>query len=85
MRVPVTISHPPALFETAYVNVMKMPPAHGRSWIVLYRDDASGVTEGRALSRDPSKQLAAFFREQILRRCGAIKEAGLPCTKRLND
>ena len=74
MHIPVTISHPPALFEKVYVDVMKMPPACGKNWIVLCRDDASGVTEGRALSRDSSKQLAAFFREQILYRYGAIRE-----------
>ena len=74
MHIPVTVSHPPALFEKVYVDVMKMPPACGKNWIVLCRDDASGVTEGRALSRDSSKQLAAFFREQILYRYGAIRE-----------
>jgi hypothetical protein len=74
MHLPVTISNPPALFEKVYVDVMKMPSAYGKNWIVLCRDDASGVTEGRALPRDSSKQLAAFFKEQILYRYGAIRE-----------
>ena len=73
MHLPVTVSQPAALFEKVYVDVMKMPPAHGMNWIVLCRDDTSGVTEGRALPNDTSKHLAAFFREQILYRYGAIR------------
>ena len=74
MHIPITVSQPAGLFEKVHVDVMKMPPAHGMNWIVLCRDDSSGATEGRALPRDPSKHLAAFFREQILYRYGAIKE-----------
>lgn len=74
MHIPVTVSQPAALFEKVHVDVMKMPPARGMNWIVLCRDDSSGVTEGRALPRDTSKHLAAFFREQILYRYGAIRE-----------
>jgi hypothetical protein len=74
MHIPVTVSQPRALFEKVHVDVMRMPPARGMNWIVLCRDDSSGVTEGRALPKDTSKQLAVFFREQILLRYGAIGE-----------
>lgn len=74
MHIPVTVSQPTALFEKVYIDVMKMPPANGFNWIVLCRDDVSGVTEGRALSRDTAKQLAAFFRDQILLRYGSVRE-----------
>jgi hypothetical protein len=74
MHTPVTISQPNALFEKVHVDVMKMPSAQGMNWIVLCRDDPSGATEGRALPKDTSRHLAAFFREQILYRYGAIQE-----------
>ena len=66
MHIPVTVSQPAALFKKVHVDIMKMPPARGMNWIILCRDDSSGVTEGRALPRDMSKHLAAFFQELSL-------------------
>ena len=55
-------------------HLPKKPPAHGMNWIILCWDDISGITEGRALPKDNSKNIATFFREQILLRYGAIGE-----------
>jgi hypothetical protein len=53
---------------------MKMPEAGGKKWIVVCREDISGVCEAQALAKDNARNIALFFREQILYRYGAIPE-----------
>ena len=74
MHVPPTISRPTALFSKVYLDVMKMPEAQGKNWIVACRDDLSGTAEGRALASDNAKALASFFVEQIVFRYGTVGE-----------
>lgn len=74
MHIPIHVSRPPALFSKVYLDVMKMPTAQGKNWIVGCRDDLSGTTEGRALASDTSRALASFFIEQIIFRYGTVGE-----------
>ena len=74
MHIPVTVSQPVALFSKVYLDVMKMPEAQGKNWIVACRDDLSGVSEGRALASDKARALASFFIEQIIFRYGTVGE-----------
>ena len=46
MHILVNISQPVALFHKVYLDVMKMPEAKGKNWIVACRDDMSSVSEG---------------------------------------
>jgi hypothetical protein len=69
MHILPTISRPLTLF-----NVMKMPEAQGKGWIVACRDDLSGVSEGRALASDNARAIALFFIEQIIFRYGTVGE-----------
>ena len=71
-HIPVTISHPGALFSKVYLDVMKMPEAQGKNWIVVCRDDTSGASEGRALKSDKARALASFFVEQVVFRYGTV-------------
>ena len=34
MHIPITVSHPPALFSKVYLDVMKMPKARGKEWLI---------------------------------------------------
>ena len=74
MHVPITISQPVALFSKVYLDVMKMPEAQGKNWIVACRDDLSGNAEGRAIASDNARALASFFIEQIIFRYGTVGE-----------
>ena len=74
MHIPVTVSRPLTLFAKVYLDVMKMPEAQGKNWIVICRDDLSGNPEGRALAADNSKALAQFFIEEIIFRYGTVGE-----------
>ena len=74
MHIPITISQPIALFSKVYLDVMKMPEARGKNWIVACRDDLSSVSEGRALASDNAKALASFFLEQVIFRYGTVGE-----------
>ena len=74
MHIPIQPSLPKGLFQKVYLDVMKMPEAQGKSWIVACRDDLSGVTEGRAIASDNAKTLAKFFKEQIIYRYGTVEE-----------
>ena len=74
MHIPVTISHPPCLFSKVYLDVMNMPPARGKRWLVGCRDDLSGVTECKALARDTGKAICKFFLKRIILRYGMVQE-----------
>ena len=74
MHLPISISQPRRLFSKVYLDVMKMPKARGRQWLVACRDDLSGVTEGEALKRDTAKAIAKFFYYQIILRYGNVIE-----------
>ena len=74
MHLPVTISHPPLLFSKVYLDVMKMPTARGKRWIVACRDDLSGITECKAIARDQAKVITKFFLHRIILRYGNVQE-----------
>jgi transposase InsO family protein len=74
MHLPVTVSHPPCLFSKVYLDVMKMPPARGKEWLVACRDDLSGITECKAIKHDRSKIIAQFFLKRIILRYGIVQE-----------
>jgi RNase H-like domain found in reverse transcriptase/Integrase zinc binding domain len=72
LELPPTISTPTTLFEKVYIDVMVMPPSAGFHFIVVAKDDLTGVTEARALRLNNSQSLAKFFWEQIYCRYGSI-------------
>ena len=74
MHIPVTVSHPPSLFSKVYLDVMSMPLARGKRWLVSCRDDLSGVTECKAIARDKAKVIAEFFLKKIILRYGIVWE-----------
>ena len=74
MHIPVTISHPPCLFSKVYLDVMNMPLARRKRWLVGCRDDLSGVTECKALVRDTGKAICQFFLKRIILRYGMVQE-----------
>ena len=74
MHIPITISHPPSVFSKVYLDVMKMPPAKGKQWLVSCRDDLSGITECKAIARDKAKVIARFFLKRIILRYGTVQE-----------
>ena len=74
MHIPVTISHPPCLFSKVYLDVMKMPLAKGKQWLIGCRDDLSGVTECKAIAKDRAKVIAHFFLKRIILRYGIVQE-----------
>ena len=74
MHLPITMSHPPQLFSKVYLDVMHMPKARGKQWLVACRDDLSGVTECKALARDRAKAIAKFFYHRIILRYGIVQE-----------
>ena len=74
MHQPITVSHPPQLFSKVYLDVMKMPKAKGKQWLVACRDDLSGITECEAMGRDNAKNIAQFFLERIILRYGMVQE-----------
>ena len=74
MHIPITVSRPLALFHKVYLDVMKMPEAQGKNWMVACRDDMSGVSEGRALASDNTCALASFFIEQVIFCYGTVDE-----------
>ena len=74
MHIPITISHPPHLFSKVYLDVMNMPLARGKHWLVSCRDDLSGVTECKAIARDKAKVIAQFFLKRIILRYGIVLE-----------
>ena len=74
MHIPITVSHPPSLFSKVYLDVMSMPLAQGKRWLIGCRDDLSGVTECKAIARDQAKVIARFFLKRILLRYGIVQE-----------
>ena len=46
MHIPITVSQPVTLFYKVYLDVMKMPEAQGKNWIVACQDNLSAVVEG---------------------------------------
>ena len=74
MHIPITISHPPSLFSKVYLDVMKMPLAYGKQWLIGCRDDLSGITECKAIARDKAKVIAKFFLKRIILRYGIVQE-----------
>jgi len=74
MHIPIETTLPSILFQKVYLDVMKMPEAGGKKWIVMCREDIAGVCEGRALAKDNARSIAVFFKEQILYRYGAVAE-----------
>lgn len=74
MHIPITVSQPTALFCRVYLDVMRMPEAQGKKWMVACRDDISGTTEGRALASDKARAIASFCIEQIIFRYGTVIE-----------
>ena len=74
MHQPITISHPPQLFSKVYLDVMKMPEAYGKQWLVACRDDLSGITECKALGKDNAENIASFFLKNIILRYGMVQE-----------
>jgi transposase InsO family protein len=74
MHIPITVSHPPRLFSKVYVDVMSMPLARGKRWLINCRDDLSGVTECKAIARDKAKVMARFFLKKIILRYGIVLE-----------
>ena len=74
MHIPITMSHPPRLFSKVYLDVMHMPKARGKQWLVACRDDLSGKTECKPLTRDKAKAIAKFFLHRIILRYGIVQE-----------
>lgn len=74
MHIPITMSHPPRLFSKVYLDVMKMPKGKGKQWLVACRDDLSGITECKAITRDNAKTVAKFFINRIILRYGTVLE-----------
>ena len=74
MHLPITVSKPQRLFSKVYLDVMKMPKARGKEWLVACRDDLSGVTECKALKRDKAAAIAKFFYHRIILRYGHVVE-----------
>ena len=74
MHIPITISHPPSLFSKVYLDVMKMPLARGKQWLIGCRDDLSGITECKAIAHDRAKVIARFFLKRIILRYGIVQE-----------
>jgi len=74
MHILIAPSLPTGLFRKVYLDVMKMPEAQGKNWVVACRDDLSGTTEARAIASDNAKTLAKFFKEQIIYRYGTVDE-----------
>ena len=74
MHLPIKTTLPNFLFAKVYLDIMKMPSAGGKSWVVVCREDISGVCEAQALAKDNARSIAQFFREQILYRYGSIPE-----------
>ena len=74
MHRPITMSRPQGVFSKVYLDVMKMPKARGKEWLVACRDDLSGVTECKALARDTAKAVAKFFYHRIILRYGTVME-----------
>lgn len=74
MHIPVTISHPPCLFSKVYLDVMKMPLAKRKQWLIGCRDDLSGVTECKAIARDTTQAIVRFFLKRIILRYGIVQE-----------
>ena len=72
MHIPITISTPATIFLKLYINIIKMPLAHGYQNLVLARDDLLHYVEGRALHSPSAKAMSAFFWEDIYCRYGAI-------------
>jgi len=74
MHIPINTTLPSILFQKVYLDIMKMPEAGGKKWIVMCREDISGVCEGRGLAKDNACSIAVFFKEQIIYQYGAVGE-----------
>lgn len=72
VEIPLTISTPATLFSKVYIDIMLMPREQGYKYIVAARDDLSRNSEGRALKKATSKNLAKFFWEELYCRYGMI-------------
>jgi len=74
MHLPITMSHPPRIFSKVYLDVMNMPKARRKRWLVACRDDLTGKTECKPLTRDTAKAIAKFFLHRIILRYGIVQE-----------
>lgn len=74
MHLPITMSHPPRLFSKVYLDVMNMPKAKRKKWLVACRDDLSGKTECKPLVHDNARSIAKFFLHRIILRYGIVQE-----------
>ena len=74
MHLPITMSHPPRIFSKVYLDVMNMPKARKKRWLVACRDDLTGKTECKPLTRDTAKAIAKFFLHRIILRYGIVQE-----------
>lgn len=72
-EIPLTVSTPTTLFSKVYIDVMRMPKVREYQYIVAARDDLSRASEGKALKRNNSQELANFFWEYIYCRYGAVQ------------
>lgn len=73
IELPLTVSTPVSLFSKVYIDVMNMPEVSGYKYIVAARDDLSRASEGKALKKNNSQELADFFWEHIYCRYGAVQ------------
>ena len=74
MHLPITISHPLAVFSKVYLDVMKMPPAKRLQWLTCAKDDLTGTSEGEGQIHDNGQTAAAFFLRNIILRYGMLLE-----------
>jgi hypothetical protein len=74
MHLPIGTILPNLLFLKVYLDIMKMPKAGGKEWVVVCREYLSGVCGAQALAKDNAKSITLFFRDQILYRYGSVAE-----------
>ena len=74
MHIPITISHPETPFYKVYLDMMNMPLAQGKRWLVTCRDDMTGITECKAIAHGTAKTIVRFFLKNIILRYGLVAE-----------
>ena len=60
VEVPILISAPATLFHKIYLDVMYMPKAHKKSYLIAARDDLSGGAEGRAAEQAQARPYSSL-------------------------
>ena len=69
---PITVSVPIRVFEKIYLDIMRMPEdKYHKRYIIVAKDDLSGVTEARALASGIAQEVSNFLWEQIYCQYGA--------------